>query len=202
MASFDAAYRRLTSLKFTPCSTLLVIGSEDSSISIYSIHQLVSNDSANTIPSPYAVLSDHTLGITDLHIGKGHGVRCRVWSTSLDGTLKQWALDPPSLLTSFTLPPAQIPTCVVVDPLERALHVGTSTGAIHHVRLFRRRREMGRGSAAAAEEGLEERLEVASTTTAAERTLGAGVVAIGGAGLGGESIKVGEDSVSGAIQIE
>lgn len=188
----------MTVLKFTPCSTLLLIGSEDSSISVYSIHQLVSNELASAIPSPYAVLGDHTLGITDLHVGKGHGVRCRVWSTSLDGTLKQWALDPPTLLTSFTLPATQVPTCVVVDPLERALHVGTSSGEIHHVRLFRRRREMGRAAAA---EGLE---ETEQAVTAAGRVLGAGVVAVGGAGLGAESVKVGgdDDDASGAIRLE
>lgn len=193
LASFDAAYRRLTVLRFTPDSSLLLIGSEDSSITVYSIAKLVDNESSNTIPSPYTVLSDHTLTITDLQVGKGKSVDCRVWSTSLDGTVKVWALNPPCLLTSFTLPVSQIPTCLAVDPLERYFYVGSSTGAVHKVQLYRRRREMG--MAGRSEEGEEE--------SAADHSLGEQVVAVGGAGLGGESVKIGEnEEVHGKINLE
>jgi hypothetical protein len=87
-----------------------------------------------------------------------------------------WALNPPTLLTTFKLPPSQFPTALTIDPLERSFHVGTQTGDIHHVRLYRRRREIGRR---------EEDEAVYGNQAVADAS-----VAVGGGGVGGEEILV------------
>jgi pre-rRNA-processing protein IPI3 len=84
------------------------------------------------------------------------------------------------LLTTFVLPviPSQTPSCISLDPLERFFHVGTSAGEVYHVRMIRRRKEMG-----GREEGV--------------------VEAVGGGGLGSESVKIGEDTKGkGRISLE
>lgn len=168
LASFDAAYRRINVLKFTDCSRALITGSEDSGVSVWDLGSLVDNSLDSLVPTPYASLSDHTLAITDLVVGRGAFPECRVWTSSVDGTVKQWSLNPPTLLTTYNLPPipSQTPTSIAVDPLERFFHVGTTAGEIYHVRMIKRNREMG---------GAREEVE-----------------AVGGGGLGSEGVKIAE----------
>ncbi|GHJ90405.1 hypothetical protein NliqN6_6807 [Naganishia liquefaciens] len=200
LASFDAHYRAITALAFTPCSTLLLTASEDSSTSTWSVARLVdlSADMTSTIPEPYCTFSDHTLAVRVLHVGTGRGVDCRVFTGALDGCIKVWALSPPKLLSSFSLPQGQIPTSIAVDPLERSFHVGTDAGEIHHVRLFRRKQELGKRT-----EETDDVLQ--SGNVAADlRELGDMLVAVGGDGEGGADVRIGgegQDSKSGKGRI-
>jgi hypothetical protein len=93
-------------------------------------------------------------------------------------------------LTSFKLPPSQFPTALTIDPLERSFHVGTQTGDIHHVRLYRRRREIGRRDDEEAVYGT---------------AIGDVAVAIGGGGVGSEEILIadgeGREKGKGAISL-
>ena len=144
-----------------------------------------------TIPEPYCTFSDHTLAVRVLHVGKGRGVDCHVFTGALDGCIKIWALNPPKLLSSFSLPQGQIPTAIAVDPLERWFHVGTDAGEIHHVRLFRRKRELGKRT--------EETDDVLQSRDAAmdARELGDMLVAVGGDGEGGADVRIGGEGQDG-----
>lgn len=202
LASFDAHYRAITTLSFTPCSTLLLTASEDSSTSTWSVARLtdLSPDMTSTIPEPYCTFSDHTLAVRVLYVGKGTGVDCRVFTGGLDGCIKIWGLNPPKLLSSFVLPQGQIPTSIAVDPLERWFHVGTDAGEVHHVRLFRRRKELGRRT----EETDDVVRQGAGVDAVERREVGEMFVAVGGEGEGGADVRIGgegHDSKSGKGRI-
>ena len=78
-------------------------------------------------------------------------------------------------MTTFNLPTSQFATALSLDPLERYFHIGTQTGEIHQVRLYRRRREVGRRQDA-------------------ETTLGQvvedGLIAVGGGGVAAQDVPV------------
>ncbi|PVF99873.1 hypothetical protein CPB86DRAFT_265225 [Serendipita vermifera] len=93
------------------------------------------------MPTPLITLTDHTLPITSLHIGIGPVTSARIFSSSLDGTVKIWAVDSHTrsdspdltfcLLASFSFPSPI--SELVVDPLERYLFAMTTLeeGTIH-----------------------------------------------------------------------
>jgi pre-rRNA-processing protein IPI3 len=87
-----------------------------------------------------------------------------------------WSLQPPfDLLTTFSLPsPISTPTVLAIDPAERFFYVGTSTGDVHLVPLFRHRDALG-----------------------ASATASAGFVdAVGGGGQGSASVKTDPSVIS------
>lgn len=111
-----------------------------------------------------------------------------MFTGGLDGHVKVWGMNPPRLLTSFVLPAGQIPLCIAVDPLERWFHVGTDAGEVHHVRLFRRRKELGKRT----EEGDDDM--VAMDVGREERSeLDEMMVAVGGEGEGSAGIRIGTE---------
>ncbi|KAJ9124790.1 hypothetical protein QFC24_003159 [Naganishia onofrii] len=152
-----------------------------------------------TIPEPYCTFSDHALAVRVLHVGQvGRGVECRVFTGSVDGSIKVWGMNPPRLLTTFTLPAGQIPLALAVDPLERWFHVGTDAGEVHHVRLFRRRKDIGRRT----EEGDDGSASMMDTERGAEeREVGETMVAVGGEGEGSAAVKIGEEGGKGRISL-
>lgn len=144
MTSFTAHYRAVSTLTFSADSHLLLSSSLDSSVHVYLVSRLVSPDEeggAGINTKPYGVLSDHTLAIRDVQLGRtagAHGGRC--WTASEDGSVKVWSLSPPfDLLTTFQLPDENIPTCLAVDSSERFFYAGTSSGTVHHIPLFKHR---------------------------------------------------------------
>jgi hypothetical protein len=106
-------------------------------------------------------------------------------------------------LTTFKLPPAQFPTVITIDPLERSFHVGTQTGEIHHVKLYRRRREIGRREE---DEAVYGGAAGQAMGGAAASVGGDVVVAVGGGGVGGEDVLIadgeGREKGKGAISLK
>jgi hypothetical protein len=87
-----------------------------------------------------------------------------------------------------------------VDPLERWFHVGTDAGEIHQVRLFRRRKEMGKRT----EETDDISMDRSAVDATEAREFGEMVVAVGGEGEGSADIRIGgegNDSKSGKGRI-
>jgi pre-rRNA-processing protein IPI3 len=106
--SWEAHYRQVTVLRFTPDGEALVSGSEDSGVSVWSVFRFVATHITSQLstrlilvsdrllddgvqnenPEAYANLSDHTLPITDLACGFGPFPSCRVLSASTDHSVK------------------------------------------------------------------------------------------------------------------
>ncbi|KAH9002183.1 WD40 repeat-like protein [Lactarius deliciosus] len=81
--SWEAHYRQVTVLRFTPDGEALLSGSEDSGISVWSVFRFVGIQ-----PTSLCTLSDHTLPITDIACGFGPFPSCRVLSASTDHSVK------------------------------------------------------------------------------------------------------------------
>ncbi|KAI6001068.1 WD40-repeat-containing domain protein [Pisolithus orientalis] len=135
--AWDAHYRQVNVLKFTADGIMLISGSEDSGVSVWSIPKLVDHELQNELPLPQFTLSDHTLPVTDVFCGVGPFPKCRVLTSSLDHTVKLWDLATQSLMTTFHFP--RPVCCVVWDVSERMFFAGSPDGSVHQVNLFRER---------------------------------------------------------------
>ncbi|KAH9169914.1 WD40 repeat-like protein [Lactarius sanguifluus] len=146
--SWEAHYRQVTVLRFTPDGEALLSGSEDSGISVWSVFRLLDDGVQNENPQVYAHLSDHTLPITDIACGFGPFPSCRVLSASTDHSVKIWDLSSKSLLTTFQFPHAV--ACIAWDLTERLFFAASTDGSIHQVNLFRTRANKSGGYVAEA----------------------------------------------------
>ncbi|GAA6018712.1 hypothetical protein JCM11491_001276 [Sporobolomyces phaffii] len=136
VATLDAHYRAVTALAWTRDASCLVTASDDAGCSVWSIGHVLASTPLRPA-TPFATLSDHTLGVTDVVVGLGTFPRCRVFTASKDATVKVWdlATTPATLLTTFEFP-ARVQH-LVVDPLERFLFVSvpTSSGGSKVIRV-------------------------------------------------------------------
>lgn len=146
--SWDAHYRQITVLRFTPDGEALLSGSDDSGITVWSVFRLLDNISRDEIPEAYADLSDHTLPITDIACGFGPFPSCRVLTASTDHSVKLWDLESKSLLTTFQFPHAV--TQIAWDAAERLFFAASGDGSIHQVDLYRTRIDKTHGRMAEA----------------------------------------------------
>ncbi|KAF8826868.1 hypothetical protein HHX47_DHR5000519 [Lentinula edodes] len=143
--SWDAHYRQINVLRFTPDGAALLSGSDDSGISVWSMHSLLDEESQNTLSLPYFTLTDHTLPVTDILCGLGTFPECRVLTSSVDHSVKLWDLATRSLLTTFMFP--QAITCLVWEPTERLFFAASSSpeGSIYQINLFRQLEDKTKG---------------------------------------------------------
>ncbi|ORY26263.1 WD40-repeat-containing domain protein [Naematelia encephala] len=145
VASITAHYRAITTLTFTTDSRILLSSSLDASVHVFLVSRLMDEEDPGSSGKPYGSLADHTLAVRAVSVGRtagSSGGRC--WTASDDGTIKVWSLRPPfNLLTTFTLPTSLVPSTLSVDPLERFFYVGTTSGEVFHVPLFKRRNQVG-----------------------------------------------------------
>src|SRR5260221_9494402 len=101
------------------------------------------------VPTPLITLSDHTLPITDIQVGFGPITTARIFSASMDSTVKVWTTSPttgqsgPSgaLIATFAFPsPIQH---LAVDPSGRYFFAGSrkESGEVYQVRMYRQKEE-------------------------------------------------------------
>ncbi|THH02710.1 hypothetical protein EW026_g195 [Hermanssonia centrifuga] len=133
--AWDAHYRQVNVLRFTQDSAALLSGSEDSSVSVWSMSKLLDNATQNDLPIPLFTLSDHTLPVTDITCGVGLFPKCRVLTASLDHSVKAWDLSSGTLLTTFQFP--RPISSLAWDVTERVFFAASPDGAIHQVNLFK-----------------------------------------------------------------
>ncbi|KAJ8094611.1 Pre-rRNA-processing protein ipi3 [Marasmius tenuissimus] len=141
--SWDAHYRQVNVLRFTRDGNALISGSDDSSISVWSVSRLIDEDLQNELPSSLFSLSDHTLPVTDIICGVGVFPSCRILTASLDHSVKLWDLASKSLLTTFMFP--QVISTLAWDVTERLFFAASADGSIHQMNLFREREAIGGG---------------------------------------------------------
>ncbi|KII87196.1 hypothetical protein PLICRDRAFT_42847 [Plicaturopsis crispa FD-325 SS-3] len=137
--SWDAHYRQVSVLRFTPDGAALLSGSEDSGVSVWSVSRLLDDDVQNDLPAPYCTLSDHTLPITDIACGVGVFPNCRALTASVDNSAQLWDLSSRTLLTTFQFPKPI--SCLAWDVTERMFFAAATDGSIHQVNQFRQRED-------------------------------------------------------------
>ncbi|KDQ61569.1 hypothetical protein JAAARDRAFT_31026 [Jaapia argillacea MUCL 33604] len=136
--AWHAHYRQVNVLRFTQDGAALVSGSEDSAVSIWEMARLLDDELQNDLPTPYCILSDHTLPVTDILCGVGPFPSCRILSASIDHSVKIWDPSTNTLLTTFSFPKPI--SHLAWDPTERIFFAASSgaEGEVYQVNLFRR----------------------------------------------------------------
>ena len=155
--AWDAHYRQVNVLRFTPDGAALISASDDSSVLVWSVarcvyfdyddktrfhyssHRLVDNDLQNELVTPYCALSDHTLPVTDIACSFGIFPTNRILTSSLDHSVKVWDLSAQTLLSTFQFPKAI--TTITWDVTERLFFAASVDGSIHQVNLFSQRED-------------------------------------------------------------
>lgn len=128
-------------------SGFIATGSNDSRIIIHSINSLfmnASNDSGvdftsnseNSNDKPFAVITDHTLPITSLLFNKGLNNDIKLFSASLDSTVRIYSLTTSAVLNTTLVSTAPV-TSIAADPSFRSLYLGMNNGEIRCVPLYK-----------------------------------------------------------------
>lgn len=131
---WDAHYSAVTAVSFTDDNLCLVSAERHAYIRAWRVAEVVdvSERARSKQPSAFQVWTDHTLPVTDLSVGVG-GAACRVFSASLDQSVKVWCLASGDLVATVVFPSKCM--AVATDPAERDMYVGGSDGVIYPVSL-------------------------------------------------------------------
>ena len=118
-------YQKISVTKFTSDGSHFVTAGEDGNVLVWPISTVVNVNSSSC--KPRYIWSNHSLGITDMHIGNG-GANARVFTASKDQTAKVYCLSSGHLLldVEFAFPLLSI----TVDSAEENAFVGTSNAMI------------------------------------------------------------------------
>lgn len=133
-SSFPAHSKPITCLEINDDSSLLLSGSDDGNISVFSIHRVLDHRLLN-FPSSSSRnnlalhrFSGHKSSVTAIVTGIG-GCNCTVISCSLDSTCKIWNLMQEKPLRTISFPCATL--AVTMDPIESVFYVAGSDGLIY-----------------------------------------------------------------------
>ncbi|KAE8443690.1 hypothetical protein EG329_001462 [Mollisiaceae sp. DMI_Dod_QoI] len=111
----------------------LLSGSEDSTIHVWSLPDLLSLSSKEK-SEPLRSLSNHRAAITDLALGHSASTTNICVSASQDNTVIVWNYLSGDLLRTFLL--SSTPLCLAVDPCDRAVYIGFEDGCIQMIEFI------------------------------------------------------------------
>ena len=141
ITSTSSHLQAVSSLVVTSHHGLLLSGSADSSIHVWSLPNLISisqesNLSTGNAPRkiPLRSFSNHRSGISAISCGHSSAATNFAVSASDDGCCYIWAIDSCELLRVILLP--STPLCFAVDPADRAVYVGYADGNIQYIDLL------------------------------------------------------------------
>lgn len=124
-------YQDVSCLKFTGDGSHFVSGGKDCLVLVWSLCSVLQTDPSRIL-APRHVWSGHSLPVTDLHCGFG-GPLARVATSSLDQTIKLWAISSGDLLLSVVFDVSIM--SLTMDLAEHHVFCGGSDGSIFQVDL-------------------------------------------------------------------
>ncbi|ELT93327.1 hypothetical protein CAPTEDRAFT_176002 [Capitella teleta] len=136
LAVVSRHYQPVSVLRFTDDGSHFVSGGEDNLVLVWPMPKVLNPKLAGHTgqgATPRHTWSHHSLAITDVHVGTG-GIRSRVVTASLDGTVKLLELASGQLLCSFVFD-CEV-TSIIMDAPEQNMYAGLVNGHVCQVRLY------------------------------------------------------------------
>ncbi|XP_028787118.1 protein ROOT INITIATION DEFECTIVE 3-like [Neltuma alba] len=128
LKKWHAHYRAVTCLVFSEDDSLLISGSEDGCIRVWSLFVIFDDLKRQEAGHLYEhSFSEHTLSVTDIVIGYG-GCNAIIISAAEDRTCKVWSLSRGTLLRNIVFP--SIIDAIALDPAEHVFYAGSRHGKI------------------------------------------------------------------------
>ncbi|XP_044512249.1 protein ROOT INITIATION DEFECTIVE 3 [Mangifera indica] len=129
LKKWHAHYRAVTCLVFSEDESLLISGSEDGCVRVWSLLMIFDDYESQQASHLYLhSFSEHTLRVTDVVSGSG-GCNAIIVSASEDRTCKVWSLSTGRLLRSIVFP--SIIDAIRLDPAEHVFYAGSRDGSIY-----------------------------------------------------------------------
>lgn len=133
LTKWHAHYRGVTCLVLCDDQSLLVSGSEDGTVRVYSLVTVFDEVARQKGDHLYVhSFLEHTLPVTDIVVGYG-GANAIIVSASEDRTCKVWRMSTGQLLRSIIFP--SVIDAVALDPGEYVFYAGGRDGKIYIVAL-------------------------------------------------------------------
>lgn len=123
-------FQPITRICFTSDGSFIVTSGEDGLLIVWALNRLLTHEQSD----PLHVISDHSLPIKDIYVGRSPNGNTRVMSVSADCTLKIHELASGQLLLTVVFD--KMPTALVSDVTEKLVFVGMNDGNIKEVNLF------------------------------------------------------------------
>lgn len=134
-----AHYQGMRKAVVTRCGTFIITVGDDGRCMVWRTIDLISfTDKAQSDVSTNALfhsMADHTLPITDVVLSPtGQLQDLKVYTSSQDGTVREYDLLTKQLVTTFVLPNPVTSLCL--DPASRLLYCGLNNGVIRSVPMY------------------------------------------------------------------
>eukprot|EP00727_Mastigamoeba_balamuthi_P013020 m51a1_g8340 hypothetical protein (871) ;mRNA; r:9862-16768 len=132
LRTWEAHLKRVSSCAAVGDGTLLATAGDDGAVHVWALSDaLAARD--GTAPTPLRTWSQHSLPVTCVASAAAGSARARVFTCSLDHTLRAWDVATGDMVASVLLP-TQL-AAVAVDPAERFVVVGGGDGRVYRVDL-------------------------------------------------------------------
>ncbi|XP_068500892.1 protein ROOT INITIATION DEFECTIVE 3-like [Phaseolus vulgaris] len=129
LKKWRAHFRAVTCLVFSEDDSLLISGSEDGTVRVWSLFMIFDEFRGQQANNLYEYsFSGHTLRVTDVVIGNG-GCNAIIVSASEDRTCKVWSLSRGTLLRNIVFP--SVIDSIALDPAEHVFYAGSRDGKIY-----------------------------------------------------------------------
>ncbi|XWS14714.1 hypothetical protein CRYUN_Cryun35bG0032400 [Craigia yunnanensis] len=129
LKKWHAHYRAVTCLVFSEDDSLLISGSEDGCVRVWSLFLIFDDVRRQQASHLYEYsFTEHTLRLTDIVMGYGGG-NAIIVSASEDRTCKVWSLSRGRLLRNIVFP--SIIDAIALDPGEHFFYAGSRDGKIY-----------------------------------------------------------------------
>ncbi|KAL5558834.1 hypothetical protein UlMin_035045 [Ulmus minor] len=128
LKKWPAHYRGVTCLVFSDDDSLLISGSEDGSVKVWSLLMIFDDYRRERSHLYEHSFSEHNLCVTDIVAGYG-GCNAIIVSASEDRTCKVWSLSKGKLLRNIVFP--TIIDAIALDPAEHVFYAGGRDGKIY-----------------------------------------------------------------------